>query len=136
MKKIMTLCFGLCLVCGSAMAQLTVKNGGKVYIGSDLYFSSSADSLVSLTPGPGGLISPASVNGAGLARDLKLNISGGMNVVGNMSSQNVIAAYFINASSYPSYIESPSFYVTASGQSVRNGKPQRNSAVTLKLSSG
>ena len=26
--------------------------------------------------------------------------------------------------------------VTASGQSVRNGKPQRNSAVTLKLSSG
>ena len=26
--------------------------------------------------------------------------------------------------------------VTASGQSVRNGKPQRNSAATLKLSSG
>ena len=125
MKKIMTLCFGLCLVCGSAMAQLTVKNGGKVYVGSDLYFSSSADSLVSLTPGPGGLISPASVNGAGLARDLKLNISGGMNVVGNMSSQNVIAAYFINGSSYPSYIESPSFYVTASGQVyARNGYVQ------------
>lgn len=125
MKQFMTLCFGLFLVCGSAMAQLTVKNGGRVYIGGDWYFTSSADTLSPITQGPGGLISPASVNGSGLAKDLKLNISGGMNVVGNISADKVMAAYFINASSYPSFVESPSFYVTAGGQVyARNGYAQ------------
>lgn len=97
MKQFMTLCFGLFLVFGSAMAQLTVKNGGKVYVGSDFYFSSAADSLASPSvPGIGGIISPAnSQEGYGVAEDLKLNIGGRLNVVGYSLSDKLIAGYRI-----------------------------------------
>lgn len=134
MKKIMTLCFGLCLVCGSAMAQLTVKNGGKVYVGSDFYFSSAADSLASPSvPGIGGIISPAnSQEGYGVAEDLKLNIGGGLNVVGYSLSDKLIAGYRIYGSTYPAVIESPNFYVTAGGQVYARGGYAQSSDLRFK----